>query len=387
MAKAKRGKAYRRWFVRQRGESWTAAAKVPGRAKYEMRTFKGSGAYSRACAWAETRAAELRLGLGVEDQVAGAPVRRASVAVLGPAMVVDMRKEGLSDGHIHHLEVMLSAWATAVPDLASPAAGEQVAGWYAQQEVAPNTYNRYLMQGRRFVHWCQRHGHLPAGRDPLSALRPRRVPKVIKEQFTVEEARHLLHQVDDRFQPLFAFLIYTGARIAEVLAVRWEDLELDRHGGGVVLFRQRTRGTHKTGERVVPLSPELRVLLEVRRGAMGERVFTYYRGTINRTFSAFLAAHGLDRPGLTPHSCRHTFCGLMTATGEPTALVAQWVGHSGEKQTLHYAALAARQRGSVEGWARGTLPLLEGWAEPVRRVEAAAGGRMAKMRRTLRSAR
>ena len=385
MARVYRSKKYHGFFLRQRGESWQGMVKIPGEKRYQSKTFSGPQAYAEAEKWAKDRAAELRLGIGQAAGGVGAGQGAASVAALGRAMVEEMRRDGLSEGHIHHLEVMLGSWASVVADLRGAGAGARLLGWYASQDLAPNTFNRYLMQGQRFFHWCERKGHLEAKENPLGALRPRRVPKVLKEQFTVDEVRHLVQQVDDHFQPLFAFLVYTGARIAEALAVHWEDFEVDGRGGGVILFRQRRAGTHKTGERVVPLAPELWAILGPRRGNRTGKVFSLYRGNANRRFSAFLEAYGRDRPGLTPHSCRHTFCGLMTATGESTAMVAQWVGHSGEKQTLHYAALASRQRASVEGWRRGELPFLAGWSEPVRQGEGVTVGKVVRIRQALRT--
>jgi integrase len=354
-------------------------AKLPGDGtRYDMQAFLKE---PEARKWAQGRAAELLLGVKPEAAVF-APIGNSPTKALATAMIAEMRSDGLSEGHIHHLQVMLDAWAVAVPNLLAEDAQTRLTTWYADQSVKPNTYNRYLMQGRRFIRWCHRHKHLSKAFDPLDVLNERKVPTKLKEQFTVAEVRTLLHQVDDHFTILFAFLIYTGTRISEALAVTWGDIAWDEE---LILLRERQRGTHKTGERLVPLPWELRAWLEPRRGRASDKVFHLFRGNANKRFIAYLDAYGIYRPGLTPHSCRHTLCGIWTALGESTQMVSLWLGHSQEKQTRHYAAYAARQRVAVAKWERGQLQFLQGWAEPWPRKPEPERTEVERMRRTLRT--
>jgi integrase len=384
--KSKRGGAHRGWRVVERGDQvWQGQAKVPGLPRYEVRTFHGSQAYAAACVWAEKRAAEFTLARPSDTaEVLGLAPARVPTLELAQAMAIEMRRDGLSEGHIIHCLRMATAWAAVVPDLGAASAGDRLAGWFRDRDVAPATHNRQVFQGRRFVAWLHKRGHLRAGVDPLARVELRKVPGRIKEQFTAREVQHLLHQVDDHMHPLYALLIYTGTRISEALAIRWGDIEHDGRGGGVILLRQRRAGTHKTGERVVPYQAELAAILEPRRRASERPVVALYRGNANRVWDHFLAAYGAARAGLTPHSTRHTYCGMMTATGEPTALVAQYAGHD-EAQTHHYAALASRHRTAVEGWPRGQLCYLAGWCSPWPRSETIPLERYPRTRQTLRT--
>lgn len=97
-----------------------------------------------------------------------------------------------------------------------------------------------------------------------------------------------------------------GLRVAEIAALRWEDVAL--HVNPPVLVVRHGKGNK---DRVVPLHPELRVhLVALERGAgpvieswsePGEHV---QPGTITRTITGRFRAHGL---AATPHALRHTF--------------------------------------------------------------------------------
>lgn len=59
----------------------------------------------------------------------------------------------------------------------------------------------------------------------------------------------------------------------------------------------------------------------------------------------------------TPHSCRHTYAGLMTATGVPGALLGAYLGHSSADTTAIYTKLAGRYAQAVGAWGRGEFRL------------------------------
>lgn len=374
-----RMKSRQGWNVQPVRGRWQARAqRVAGKSIYETRTFDDQ---AEAKAWAKRRHAELILepeaARGPKPARAGKPTTRE----IGERMLERMTEERLSAGQIGHHRRMLAQIADRVPDLASETTPGILRAWLNSRPLAANTFNRHLMQLRRLTNWAKEERLLEQGADPLRGIKPRRSDGKLKTQFTLEQIRHLLCQGADHFWLPFALLIYTGARVGEALTIRWEDIEWSAHGGAVVVFRRRAGRKLKTGERITPVPDELAAILAPLARPSGP-VVRVSQGNANRRFDAFLAAYGLGDSGLTPHSCRHTYVGLMTATGEPAGIVRLHVGHSTESMTHHYAEAAARFRSEVEGWRRGELRLMEGIGSPWPR-KAVAGD--AKVARTLRT--
>ena len=191
--------------------------------------------------------------------------------------------------------------------------------------------------------------------DPSRRLRAVRVEHRLKAVFSIEECRTLLADPDDSWFLPFAVLIYTGMRVGEAVTARWEDIDWR---AGLVLIQGRAGRRLKTGrERFVPLQPELAEILTPRRQESGLLAPFGSQADVGRAFERFLVRRGLAANGRSPHSCRHTVVGLLSATGEPTGVIRQYVGHTSEQMTLHYAETAARYRQQVDGWPRGVLRL------------------------------
>lgn len=79
-------------------------------------------------------------------------------------------------------------------------------------------------------------------------------------------------------------------------------------------------------------------------------------------FHYFLKRVGLPIAGRSPHSLRHSYAGLMTATGMPSQLLRAYLGHSSEQTTSGYTKLATRYVNAVTTWERGQPELLAGWS-------------------------
>jgi len=106
----------------------------------------------------------------------------------------------------------------------------------------------------------------------------------------------------------------------------------------------------------VPLQPELAGVIG-RAGAPGDLVAPVDARVDSRRFARFLARCGIPAAGRTPHSCRHTYAGLMTATGVPGALLGAYLGHSSADTTAIYTKLAGRYAQAVGAWQRGAFQL------------------------------
>jgi integrase len=127
------------------------------------------------------------------------------------------------------------------------------------------------------------------------------------------------------------FLALTGWRRGEVLALRWEEIDLAR--------RTATLGETKTGRSMRPLSCAACDLL---RGLsrIGPLVFPATRGEgrlsgFPKMWARIAALGGLPAD-VTPHVLRHSFASLAGDLGYSEATIAALLGHKGRSITSRY---------------------------------------------------
>ncbi len=149
------------------------------------------------------------------------------------------------------------------------------------------------------------------------------------------------------FSPLLVFLVSTGARRGEAIALRWGDVDFER--GVVAIRRSRVRGREgltKSGRsREVPLaaaSPVLRHMLEEiireRRPNSVDPIFLSPKGrplderNISRCWYLLRRRAGV-RP-LRLHDLRHTFASHAIDRGISIPRVSAWLGHAQIETTL-----------------------------------------------------
>jgi integrase len=180
-----------------------------------------------------------------------------------------------------------------------------------------------------------------------------------REPPAVDEARRLLKVArEDRLFALYVVAVMLGLRRSEALALRWEDIDLDK---GVLRVRQtlhRVGGTleflpTKTprSRRTVPLPGSVReALLDHRARQQEERavarvwldsglVFVTAIGTaidpmnFTHAFQALCNRAGVRRVRL--HDLRHTSVSLLLDMGEHLRLVMEIVGHTALEMTMN----------------------------------------------------
>ena len=172
----------------------------------------------------------------------------------------------------------------------------------------------------------------------------------------------------------------SGLRRAELLGLRWQDVDLDERtitvrqtsnylpGMGVYVSTPKTA----TSARPLPISTAAVMMLleyqrwqDAQREKLGDawedkdgRVFTTDAGapifpdSVTQWFSAFVARSGLTK--VTVHSLRHTYASLMIADGAPLVVVARQLGHSQTSTTANiYAhAIASAQAKAMQTFDR-----------------------------------
>jgi integrase len=157
----------------------------------------------------------------------------------------------------------------------------------------PNQANRLLAVVASMYSFGEQHGLVPEGCNP--AARIERFPEARRERFlTTEELARLGEafrhfESDGRFGAAIAalrLLLFTGARLREILHLRWEHTDLER---GLLLLPDS-----KTGRKAITLNaPALAVLQSF------ERVGPFVIPSANVNRLRILTPD--RRPKLTPH--------------------------------------------------------------------------------------
>ena len=130
-------------------------------------------------------------------------------------------------------------------------------------------------------------------------------------------------------------LILTGARLSEVVNLKWEEIgELSEEGSTARL------ADSKTGPRTIWLGPDATRLIErLPRDAHAVRVFSGGM-TSDHVYRFWCQVREQAQlPGLRIHDCRHTWAsqGLINGVGLPT--VGRLLGHRRRRTTALYAHL------------------------------------------------
>jgi integrase len=180
---------------------------------------------------------------------------------------------------------------------------------------------------------------------------------------------------------LYATAICTGLRIGELLALRWQDVDLER-GHLTVVTSKTEAGTGRQVDLWRELHEELASYRDLLDTGPDAYVFSTWNGRADTSSNSNiskrlkravlraneeLARHGqaLIATELSPHSLRRTFASLLYLRGENPVYVMQQMGHSDPKLALQiYARVIGRQHRRAPG--SRLLRVLDGvsWEQP-----------------------
>ena len=182
----------------------------------------------------------------------------------------------------------------------------------------------------------------------LSAAELAELGKVLA---AVERERVEWHSV----VPAIRLLIFTGARVSEILTLRWEWVDLE-HG-----FLNLPDS--KTGAKVIHLNaPAIKVLAEIKPGPKDPESPYVIRGRLKGSCLVNLKdPWGRIRkrgkiPDVRVHDLRHSFAAVAAGAGSSLPIIGALLGHTQPQTTARYAHLAA---------------------DPVKAVNEAVGARIA----------
>ena len=220
------------------------------------------------------------------------------------------------------------------------------------------TVNRRLAAISALFTWAQKSGRInynPASEIHLvetDALAPRSLDRQQQNRLerTLEQESQLAMDLPvrgvtrKRDGALVLFLLHTGLRISEALALHLEDVSLGERSGRVEI-----RQAKRTRQRSVPLNDAARKALQAWLGVRPLNgsdllwVATEGRGhtslssrTVQRMFKRLAHQANIDPACLTPHVLRHTFARNLIDRGESIHVVARLHGHSSLDTTKRY---------------------------------------------------
>ena len=181
--------------------------------------------------------------------------------------------------------------------------------------------------------------------NPLAKVK---VPKPVARRQTImtrAQRAAVLHEAEARGRDvalLFHLLLGTGVRRSEVLAITWQDVDLEHR---LLHIRSSDHFLTKTGNaRSVPIPNELFELLSRNVRSTGfvlkpDQPYANcrYRWDFSKVFAAVLGSAGVE--WATVHSMRHHYASWALEAGTSLFRLAHYMGHSALETTQRYGHL------------------------------------------------
>jgi integrase len=280
---------------------------------------------------------------GIHAEAATITVRQIAERFLADPQVRQLR-------YLPDLEFLLAAWTNQFGDMPARTFSRiQVVAFrdsLLTEGRSPARANRYLSAMRRCWYWAIDNGFaLPSSPWPRKVAMAE--PKPIDILATPEEVAEVFAACDavkPELGALVRFLVGTGARLSDALAVARRDVDLKT--GDVAIRGQ------KTGKplRVAMLAPAIE---GVKRAGkirnLNGRVFWQFEnrlaprspwGRARKNFPAHLRTMRL-------HDCRHLCASLLAANGATDIELAAQLGHSTLQMVKRYSHLRGGHRGAA----------------------------------------
>jgi integrase len=225
------------------------------------------------------------------------------------------------------------------------------------ERLAAKTVNRYVKTLRMLFKAARRDGVIFD--DPSEFVeRVKERSKDVRRPFTLEELRAIMGVADDEWRSMLRFGLFTGQRLYDVAALRWEQINLAREE---IRLRAKKTGKGLTLPLAGPLLRHVRALAAAAdpEGPVHPRAFASVQrnegsvSTLSNQFGDLLARAGLraevshdaNKQGrgarrtvsdLSFHSLRHSAVSMLKTAGIAESVVMELVGHDSVEVSRHY---------------------------------------------------
>ena len=249
---------------------------------------------------------------------------------------------------------------------AAPLLRASLALWIASlldSGSAPATARTRQLGVRRFVKWLAAEGEIDG--DPFLGIQPPKLDEVVIEPLTEDELRAIVKaclppkgaNASETFrcrrdEALIRFMLETGARAGEVVALSVDDVDL---AGGVAIIRRGKGGKGRS----VPFGPDAALALDrylrLRRGHRLAQAPPLWLGDRGKQFS-YPALHYALRAraeqagvvGFHPHRMRHTAAHRWLSKGGSESGLMAVAGWTNSAMLHRYSKAQASARAADE---------------------------------------
>ena len=223
----------------------------------------------------------------------------------------------------------------------------------ACEKLSPRTVAKHHRLLSQALKYAVRQGIL--GRNPCSLVDCPKWKGKTMRTLTIDELGTLLEAAaDDQFYPVIYTAVSTGLRQAELLGLRWRDVDLDMLSISVSRTLYKRRGTvefkdTKTAHsrRRVAMTAKLALFLRDYKQdrlwlgqpvGLDDLVFSHQDGspfdpcTVTHSFHKIAGQVGLG--GVRFHDLRHTFASLALLRGAKPKVISEALGHASVAFTM-----------------------------------------------------
>ncbi len=255
---------------------------------------------------------------------------------------------------------------------------EMIEAFYGKscEKLAARTVQHHHRMLSEALKHAVRKGHI--GRNPCDLAQAPSPRKRTMRTLTVAEVQTMLDgAASTPYYPIIYMAVSTGLRQAELLGLRWRDIDLEGQSlsvsqvlykrGGVCIFKEpKTKGS----SRRVDMTPKLGLFLKQYKAqrevlyleqdkilGLDDLVFASDKGkpldpcTVTHNFARIVRRAGLGRVRF--HDLRHSFASIMLMKGAPAKVISECLGHASVAFTMDvYSHL-------LQGMQRDAMNLLD----------------------------
>ena len=236
---------------------------------------------------------------------------------------------------------------------------QQIQAYYgkAVKKLSARTVHHEHRVLSQALKYAVRQGYL--GRNPAELADPPKPKKKTMRTLTIGEVEVLLDMVKDNYYyPIYYAAVSTGLRQAELLGLRWRDIDLDMCSisvsqvlykrGGVCEFKEpKTEHSRRRVSMTDKLTKYLRKYRSEREADyhqlneelnLDDLVFASVKfmpidpNVLSHAFTRLAKRAGL--PGVRFHDLRHSFASLMFLRGAKPKVISEALGHSSVAFTM-----------------------------------------------------
>lgn len=243
-----------------------------------------------------------------------------------------------------------------------------VAKWLAdkgEEGLAPATVEKIRIIFNRSFELALRWNIPGVTKNPVKGIPRKPINNARERYLTAAEAKRLLAACEASLNPQLKFLIpmllYSGARLSELLHAQWKDIDLEK--------RQWLIPVTKNGSarRAALSQPAIDILNAVPR--FGKCPYVLPNPETKKPFVSIKHAWHTARaeaklPGLRLHDLRHACATFLAGSGVDLLTIGRQLGHRDYKSTLRYSKtthdtlLAAVEAGAKKMQGRTPVPQL-----------------------------